>query len=815
MIEKLLSLKGISIPPNSEWNIAFRNIPALWIIILLIIPFTVIYFWLIYRREKIRGRKFVRYILYFLRLLVFFLLLTVVFQPYIVVTTYKLIRSNFLLLFDNSRSMSIVDKYVDYEVRKNLAQALTSKEKQITPEKINNLSRLDLVKLLWEKNREKLLGSLSERVDLQLYSFSEELRKISGDSVQQLAPVGRCTALGNAIRQAIYEQKGATISGIAIFTDGASNAGEDPKILVQELSGLPRIPAIYAFGVGNSEEPKDIELTKLTAPELTVIGDSVEFDFIVKSNGFDGQSITIGLYEDGLSVADKTITLIGKGQEQRVTIQYEPKKEGKHSIKIEAAVQPDEINEKNNQLLHTLEVLSSRLRILYLEKSPRWEYRYLKNYLIRDNKNFKVQVWLFDAQVGFTQESSIDTPPLEEPPYDRKKLFNDYDIIIIGDVAPEDFESISYSSSKDVTMGNIVKFVKDFGGGILFIAGESFMPGRYKGTPLEEILPIILTDQQISSVAEQYYTKEHTFKLTPEGKDSPIFKLTKDEEFNKKLLGYDSESEKEVTPLLSGFYWFYRVSRNKPSAVVLANIVTDEQAEYPLVMTMNAGYGRVVFVATDEIWRWRYLSGDRFYTPFWSQIFSYLRGGQLRKNKRFFLFVDKPVYGVNERVKLSARAFDINFELMTNPTFNVVIQKPDNNRSDLKLQMLPQQKGNYEGFYLPDLQGDYVASVSQEYLEDPSSSVQVTFKVETKDIELINPKQNLELLNFISEKTGGTYLKLWEIDKLLESIKKRTQELNYKTQVTECDLWDWHVAIVLLLVILSVEWILRKRVQLL
>ena len=43
-------------------------------------------------------------------------------------------------------------------------------------------------------------------------------------------------------------------------------------------------------------------------------------------------------------------------------------------------------------------------------------------------------------------------------------------------------------------MQNLVEFVTEKGGGVLFIAGELFNPLSYHGSPLELLLPIELGD---------------------------------------------------------------------------------------------------------------------------------------------------------------------------------------------------------------------------------------------------------------------------------------------------------------------------------
>ena len=50
----------------------------------------------------------------------------------------------------------------------------------------------------------------------------------------------------------------------------------------------------------------------------------------------------------------------------------------------------------------------------------------------------------------------------------------------------------------------------------------------------------------------------------------------------------------------------------KPTAEVLAETAqTFRGTPLPLVLHMRYGAGRVIYVATDEIWRWRYGRGER------------------------------------------------------------------------------------------------------------------------------------------------------------------------------------------------------------
>ena len=71
-------------------------------------------------------------------------------------------------------------------------------------------------------------------------------------------------------------------------------------------------------------------------------------------------------------------------------------------------------------------------------------------------------------------------------PAAKEELFA-YDVILMGDADP------SYMTQSQ--MQHLAAFVIEKGGGLLFIAGENFNPLAYRGTPMEQLLPIELAER--------------------------------------------------------------------------------------------------------------------------------------------------------------------------------------------------------------------------------------------------------------------------------------------------------------------------------
>ncbi len=126
-------------------------------------------------------------------------------------------------------------------------------------------------------------------------------------------------------------------------------------------------------------------------------------------------------------------------------------------------------------------VRKEKLRVLYVDSEPRYEFRYLKNYLERDD-TIDLNVVLLSSDPEYSEQDRAALPTF---PAAKDDLFA-YDVVLFGDA---DTSFLSQSQ-----MQNLVEFVTEKGGGILFIAGELFDPLSYRGSPLELLLPVELSD---------------------------------------------------------------------------------------------------------------------------------------------------------------------------------------------------------------------------------------------------------------------------------------------------------------------------------
>src|SRR5207249_5022284 len=101
---------------------------------------------------------------------------------------------------------------------------------------------------------------------------------------------------------------------------------------------------------------------------------------------------------------------------------------------VEAVKQPDELDHDDNIRTAQVAVLDAKIAVVYVDGYPRWEYRYLKNEMIRDT-TVDISCLLTSADPSFAQEGDR---PIKRFPESIQELL-DYDVVIFGDVDPRQF----------------------------------------------------------------------------------------------------------------------------------------------------------------------------------------------------------------------------------------------------------------------------------------------------------------------------------------------------------------------------------------
>jgi hypothetical protein len=827
---QLLGFDRLRIEADAEWSINFHHMPPAWVLFLVILPAVLLLVGGLYRAERKDVGRLPKIVLTTLRSLAIILVLLLLMGPVLTVETIKA-RNNFLIvLLDESRSMQKNDPLRTEQEREAVARVTG-----VQGDDLRRLTRADMVRKVLENPQLKILEDLERKLNLACFTFSsvaasKESAKKMLEDYGPATCVGTETAIGDAIKQALASLRGQYVAGVLVFTDGRNNAGIATQEIAAQLK--QRYLPVYAVAAGLPRPPRNIGLTELEARDAVLANDEMKVSFKVTHKGYENEQISVGAWlyalkeeDKGLEapepkdldrliaqankVGDPAVTLKpGVDQKQAEAFTFNPKQPGEYLLILRADPRAEENTANDNYLTHRLRVADDKIKVLFVEHPPRFEFRFLKSALIRDPK-ILVHTFQTSADEGFTQDhTKADDPlfrePLKEFPRDLESLLK-FDVVIFGDTDPA---RLGPDAAK-----HLETFVSEFGGGVVFISGTLYNPRSLVNTPLANLLPVVPEDGRDPYEHEKVYDQILGYHLTPDGRTHPItnFKEFKGQPDRNQEHWEDRDGRRDG---MVGIRGFTRVKKLKAGASPLVELtgVPGETGRVPLFATQYVGRGRVFWSATDETWLWRRLAGDYpWFYPFWQQAMYWVREGKLLGARRFRINVDKERYTRGDRVKIFASAYDEKFEGRTDATLDVFIDPPagtaglERVKVTLHKDKSRETEGYYEGEYTPAGTGLYRAWAGEE---DEATRAVAKFVVFIPDREDDDPVLDEKTLRDLSKDSyGGEYFAIDQVDRLTQVIQKSQNQLR---ETKEDDLWDAPLAFLVFAALLTAEWILRK-----
>lgn len=818
-LQKLLGIDEGLLNPSAEWKLGWENLPSVWVIVLVMIPAVLALSIFVYRFEPEDMSRSKRTILTILRAMALFLLLVMIFQPYLYMEV-SLQRENHVgILVDTSKSMSFSDVYNKKSIRQNVQRLISDKNTRQSPKNLQKYSRLDLVNRLFKKQKDDLLTPMQNKQQTYIAPFSDTLLKQQDKPTFTIHEQGNATAIGDSIHQFTNKLRGQQISSILLLTDGQNNAGADPLMVARNISEKRGSIPVYPVAVGNPYQPIDIQLTDLQAPDVVQAGDFVSFQTTLKSIGnYKRKPVVhiklINQKTDEL-LQEKKIAIEGT---QKETLRWKPEEAGNYPLKILVEPLESEITEENNSLTHSLQVVDEKIRVLYVEGLPRYQFRFLKNAIIRD-RSLKVQVLLKSAHKNYVQPSSPDLEPLTEFPGTIEKLAK-YDVVIIGDIGPYDLQSPG--QDPETNFENLHTFVEELGGGVLFLGGSENNPHDYLNTPIYSLLPVIVDPDSDNTKSNPFH-----MKLSPIWKQFPILKVLPKQDARQNRLLWETPPKSSDgnlgTPPLQQYI---PVEKTRPGARAIAVHPQDTNSKgepRPIISLQQSGKGRTMFLATDDTWRWRKIVGDRYFYSFYGKVLRWLRGGKLQGNKRYSLSVNQRNYNLGEQVRFKAEILNQNYEpLEEDSVLAHVYAHKTKTEQTVKLKQA-EQPGMFKGSFRPKKLGNYRSWIgSLPDNPDESSGEQnyaeESFRVVQKNLETQDPSVNVPLLKDLAQNTGGKFFFFHELPLIQSQSEKqsipklvRGKSKSVKFKSRRDGLWDAPLIIILFTLLLGGEWYLRKQ----
>lgn len=645
-----------------------------------------------------------------------------------------------------------------------------------------------------------MFRQIADDSTLDAYTFTNRLTPIERlgldpDSI----PSSASTSLTGAMQAALTNAGTSPVSGIVVFSDGRSHDEPSPALIESLLSaGIP----VFSVPIGSADPIRDASITQVESPGAVFSKDRVPVRIRASAAGYNaGDQIRVELVDQTTGqTLDSTTHTVDDDVEFESDLSHTFAESGEKSLIVRLSPEGGtsslvDLVAENNQQSIELRVVTDPMRVLYIDGQPRWEYRYLKNLLMRE-ATIDATTMILASDRSFIEEGQAISGPVP----DSLDAWEPFDVVILGDVKPELFSESQLSSLKE--------HIESRGCGLLWIAGEGATPSGWSGSTLAPLLPMQSGKVDSSSNASQ-------------SSDQIVMSLT--EHAQRVGLLVTDDAQDTQTPIddpSAGWTllrWSHSIPINdlKPGVVPLAmaqqtNSTADASDPNALVTSMRYGGGQIGYVGTDEIWRWRYGRGEDLPERFWLPLIRTLaRGTILRRAAPASLTLTPEIPIPGSAVQATLELFDNALIDALPAQISATIQPLSSRAPETQLQLT----GNAQtrsALWTPDEPGSYAFTILHPLIgADPVTKI---IQVRASWDESINPNTDHQALSDLSDQTGGMILDQTSLSQLPDLLPNRTRITTLEPQTTA--LWDRPIVLILLILLLSLEWIGRRTLRL-
>lgn len=640
-------------------------------------------------------------------------------------------------------------------------------------------------------NESPTVRRLGEHADLVYFDLTGTQRS-AGDlarepSDEQSDPV---RALSRVAGMRVSERLGAVL----LISDGKDTTGRRDYLALQDYP-LP----VHAIGFApqvTGDQPIDVAVQSAEAPQRTLVHNAVAVQALIAKDSGPAATVTLAVERTGQTLATQEVALEAGQVRKPVTVTFTPTQPGDFVFSVRAAPVAGERNTANNVRPFKLSVDADPIRVLYIEGVLRPEYTYLRHRLTNDPD---VELIAFVRSANLDQASGSSV--LASSDLISAERLEKIDAVLLGDFEAHMLDEATYRALHDWV---------EQGGGLMVLGGyRNLTPTGLPASPLADALPVLPVDESAREL--QQVEQPFSFALTPDGLRHPALVVTGELETDQRLW--------ETLPQLRGVAATGGV---KPGASVLARHPSGD-----VVLAVQAfGKGNVAVFTADTTWRWSRharLSGapDTMYVRFWSQMIRWLARRDLQEaGSALAISTDRAVYERGRPIHVRVRRNPAHVLPGVSPEDTaaaqvaLLVRRPDGVETPVPLTQDPAMPDAWSGTYFADRGGRHELAARLIVAGSDAASEISEFVVQGSSLELDDPAPSPATLAQIARFTGGSYADIDDgaaLDALVEAMPTQpTTAVQVRTSV----LWNNPAVLVVFVTLVTIEWLIRRRNQL-
>lgn len=456
--------------------------------------------------------------------------------------------------------------------------------------------------------REYLRSSLLPALDaaglpVQAMVFAEDAESVDGPALLSAVPTGRRTHLGGAIARALGTTPTPPLAVVAL-TDGLANEHTENA---RALSALVenQVPFV-GIGFGSETGARTLSLRRLDAPVRTATNTTFRLSAELEMTSADEiPPFQLVLLRDGKMLETRTVSPGAGSRLWRESFSVTEPEEGLRQYLVQF-LPPAAPGLKCANTLATarVQVTSEKeIRVLYVQGALTWDYKFITRAVQGDPSIRLTGSTRTSQQSVFRQGIEGANELARGFPVTLDELAP-FRIVVLAELTPAELNPDHQEL--------LARFCGELGGGLLLIGGAATFNSGWKGTRLEQVLPVTLSAHPGITGLDRPFR----LQLTPEALAHPLFRIV------------DDARNAEAWAALPTFSQYGRLDAAKPGAQVWAEHPDDDGpgGKRILMASQRYGSGLAAVVAVQNLWRWRLArdANPAHFDRFWRQLLRYL-----------------------------------------------------------------------------------------------------------------------------------------------------------------------------------------------
>ncbi|GAB4132700.1 MAG: hypothetical protein Fur0041_04280 [Bacteroidia bacterium] len=510
-----------------------------------------------------------------------------------------------------------------------------------------------------------------------------------------------------------------------------------------------KVPLI-TIALGDTTVYKDLVLHHVIHNKIAFLGNTFPAEVVLKAFKAKNEKAVISIAQKGKILQSQTINIPSDQFDINIPFQLTAAAPGLQHYVVTVAVVDGEKSALNNRQDIYIDVLDARQNILIVGAAPHPDIGALRQ-TIESNDNYKADVFTlseFNQPVG------------------------KYSLAILHQLPDE-----SQNASK------LISDLNTAGIPVLYLTGAENRLNAFNN--LKTGLSIQVNSTRAND-AEAYAVN-----------DFPLFTV--------------SDDLKNYLPKLPAVKTPFAVYKTAPSVTTfLRQKIGSLKTDYPLWMFSEQNNRKIGIIAADGIWKWRLRDyADHGNHDLFNELISKtVQFLSVKENKSFFRISAESNYPENEPVILEAEVYNQTYELVNEPDAKIEISDSAGKKYDFMFSRSGNAYRLNAGIFRP---GEYEYSASVK-IGEKTYNQKGRFSVIPLRAEFTNTTANHQELYALSSKHNGKMYFPDQLKTLAQDLLSREDIkpviYNPKKLIELVNL-PW--IFVLILLLLSVEWFLRKR----